>query len=87
MHERSMVTENAKQPAHGGHVHITRKYGTCNDGTCPAIWDTDDPELIGVQGTTLTDPQAVADLGRIPGHEQVVLIPRDLLESYLKEHP
>lgn len=68
-------------------MHLTRKYGTCNDGTCPAIWDTSDPAMVGVQGATLTDPEALADLGRIPGHERVVLIPRDLLMGYLKEHP
>jgi hypothetical protein len=66
-------------------VHFTRKYGTCNDGTCPAILDTDDPAVVGVQGAIVTDPQALADLGSIPSHEQVVLLPRSLLESYLKE--
>jgi hypothetical protein len=68
-------------------VRFTRKYGTCNDGTCPCVLDTDDPAVVGVQGTVLTDPQALADLGSIPSHEQVVLLPRSLLVSYLKEHP
>ena len=45
------------------------------------------PAMVGVQGPNLTDPEALADLGRIPGHERVVLIPRDLLMGYLKEHP
>ncbi len=31
-------------------MQFTRKHSGCNDGTCPAIWDTDDPDLIGVQG-------------------------------------
>jgi hypothetical protein len=66
-------------------VHFTRKYGTCNDGTCPAILDTDDPAVVGVQGAIVTDPQALSDLGSIPSHEQVVLLPRSLLVSYLKE--
>ena len=68
-------------------MHFTRIHRDCNDGTCPAILDTDDPALIGVQGTTLTDPQALADLGSIPSHEQVILIPRSLLAAYFKEHP
>ena len=65
-------------------MRLTRKHDDpgCHDATCPAIWDTDDPQLIGVQGSTLTDPQALTDLGQIPGHEQVVLIPRRLLESW-----
>lgn len=62
-------------------MRLTRKYG-CNDGTCPTIYDTDDPELVGVQGSTLTDPEALADAGHIPGHEQVVLFPRALLIGY-----
>jgi hypothetical protein len=68
-------------------VRFTRIHRDCNDGTCPGILDTDDPAVVGVQGATLTDPQALADLGRIPSHEQVVLLPRSLLESYIKEHP
>jgi len=67
-------------------VHFTRIHRDCNDGTCPAILDTDDPALIGVQGAVLTDPQARSEL-QIPGHEQVVLIPRRLLETYYRESP
>jgi hypothetical protein len=63
-------------------MRITRKHGVCSDGTCPAIYDTDDPELVAVQGSTLTDAQALSDLGELPGHESVVLLPRSLFESY-----
>jgi hypothetical protein len=59
--------------------------GGCSDGTCPTIYDTDDPELIAVQGAILTDAPALADIGEIPGHETVVLIPRGLLEGYRRE--
>jgi hypothetical protein len=68
-------------------MRITRKHGECSDGTCPAIYDTDDPELVGVQGTVLTDVQALDDVGEIPGHEGVVLLPRSLIESYLEGRP
>jgi hypothetical protein len=68
-------------------VRITRKYGTCSDGTGPTIFDTDDPEIVGVQGTVLTDAQALADVGEIPEHESVVLLPRSLFESYLRGRP
>jgi hypothetical protein len=71
-------------------MRLTHKHGDgCNDGTCPAIYDTDDPAVVGVQGSVLTDPAALADLGRIPGDEQVVLLPRDLLMGYVtkeREH-
>ena len=66
-------------------VHITRKYGDCSDGTCPAIMETDDPEVIAFQGATLTDPAALADVGDIPAHEGVVLLPRGLIEDYLRQ--
>ena len=65
-------------------MRLTRKHGDCDDGTCPAIWDTDDPQLVAVQGAILTDPQACADLGEIPAHEQVVLLPRKILDSYAR---
>lgn len=68
-------------------MRLTRKTGDCDDGTCPAIWDTDDPQFVAVQGATLTDPEARADLGQIPAHEQVVLLPRALLERYGKSRP
>ncbi len=64
-------------------MRLTRKTGDgCNDGTCPTIYDTDDPELIGVQGATLIDPEALADAGSIPDHEQIVVFPRALLLGY-----
>ena len=65
-------------------MHLTRKLSGCDDGTCPAIWDTDDPQLVAVQGAVLTDPQARADLGEIPAHEQVVLLPRKIFDSYAR---
>ena len=65
-------------------MRFTRKHSDCNDGTCPAIWDTDDPALVGVQGavTPVCPPGPP-----VPPGEQVVLIPRELLDSYLKESP
>ena len=65
-------------------MRLTRKHGDCDDGTCPAIWDTDDPQLVAVQGAILTDPQARADLGEIPAHEHVVLLPQKILDSYAR---
>jgi hypothetical protein len=67
-------------------MHITATHRRCSDGTCPAVHDTDDPALIAVQGSALTDPEARADLGVIPAHEVVVVVlPWSLLESYARE--
>ena len=63
-------------------MRITRTHRGCSDGTCPAIYDTDDPDVLAVQGATLTDAQALDDIGAVPGHETVVLLPRSLFESY-----
>jgi hypothetical protein len=61
-------------------MRLTRKLeGGCNDVTCPAVWETDDPETIAVQGTLITDEEIIAGAGRVPGHEALVLVPRDLL--------
>lgn len=66
-------------------MHITGTHRRCSDGTCPAVHDTDDPALIAVQGSALRDPEARADLGDIPAHEEVVVLPWSLLESYARE--
>ncbi len=64
-------------------MHIIAKHGHgCSDATCPAIFDTDDPETVALQGTILTDPQARREIGDVPPHEIVVLVPRSLFESY-----
>ena len=39
-------------------------------------------KLVAVRGTTLTDPEALADAGQSPAHEQVILLPRAILEGY-----
>ena len=65
-------------------MQFTRKHSDCNDGTCPALWDTDDPDLIGVQGTAPPSASRWPPGVQIPGDEQVVLVPRALLESYLR---
>ena len=40
---------------------------------------------MAVQGSALTDPEAGADLGDIPAHEEVVVLPWSLLESYARK--
>lgn len=63
-------------------MRLTRKFSDCRDDHCPAIRDTSDPDLVAIQGTILADAEALADLGAIPDHENVVLIPRSLLAAY-----
>jgi hypothetical protein len=68
-------------------MHITGTHRGCADGTCPAVHDTDYPGILAIQGTTLTDADALADVGEVPGHETVVLLPRSLFDSYPGKHP
>jgi hypothetical protein len=63
-------------------MRLTRKLSGCDDGTCPAVWETSEPGMLAVQGSRLTDAEALADLGKVPDHETVVLIPRHVLAEY-----
>jgi hypothetical protein len=57
-------------------MELTRKLaGTCDDATCPAVWETSDPETVAIQGPHLAEPGVSLGEG-----ETVVLIPRALLE-------
>lgn len=68
-------------------MHIIAKHGNgCSDATCPAIYDTDDPGTVAFQGTALADPQALHEIGEVPPHEGVVLLPRSLIDSYRSTH-
>lgn len=55
---------------------ITRKLaGDCQGKNCPALWETDDPEWVGVQGTT-------TGADSVPADEGVVLVPASLLREW-----
>jgi hypothetical protein len=56
---------------------LTRKLaGDCDDATCPAVWETDDPAMVGVQGQYLAEPGVGLGDG-----EAVVLLPKALLSG------
>lgn len=63
-------------------MHLIRKIaGTgCEDKTCPAIWETDQPGTLAVQGARLTPAQRSA-LEGVPANEDLVLIPADILAA------
>ena len=54
------------------------------DGS-PTLFATDrtDRETFLVQGWKVTDSNALADVGTVPGHEDVVEVPVEILEMYL----
>ena len=68
-------------------MRLTHRAGTCDNGPCPNVFDTDSliddrDMLVAVQGTTLTDSAALAQLSGLPANETVVLVPRQLLVDY-----
>jgi hypothetical protein len=54
---------------------ITRKLAGCQGKNCPAVWETDDPAYLAVQGTVTGAPS-------VPGGESVVLVPASLLRDW-----
>ncbi|MGH9299647.1 MAG: hypothetical protein ACRDZT_06995 [Acidimicrobiales bacterium] len=38
------------------------------------------------QGWRVTDPQALADIGPIPGHETLIEIPEEVLKFYARRY-
>ena len=62
-------------------ARITRKISDCEDRTCPALWETDDPELTGIQGTLPAGDDLQA-AGEIPAHEGILFVPTALLRDW-----
>ncbi len=63
-------------------MQLTAKhdYSGCNDGPC-AVWDTDNPEVIGVQGIITEPPEPLPPHEQ---HERIVLVRRDMIERFLE---
>lgn len=52
-----------------------------NSGSCPTLYETDTGEIV-VQGSKLTDPEAISQLRDVLPGEDFVVVPRSLLESF-----
>lgn len=71
-------------------MKLMHRAGSCDNGPCPNIFETDVPvargaadHLVAVQGTQVTDPEALARLANMPAHETLVLVPPSLLLEYV----
>ena len=62
-------------------ARITRKISNCEDRTCPALWETDDPQMTGIQGA-LPAGDDLGAAGEIPAHEGIVFVPTALLRDW-----
>lgn len=55
----------------------------CVDGSCPALWATEDAEAYVVQGYVIADPERLVQLD-LPEGETAVLVPAAMLEGYFR---
>jgi hypothetical protein len=57
-------------------------------GQSPTLFDTDRTDRVTyiAQGWKVTDPQALADVGDVPDHEELVEIPEDVLKMYVRRY-
>jgi hypothetical protein len=57
-------------------------------GNSPTLFVTDrnDRRTFIAQGWKVTDPQALADVGEVPGHETLIEIPEDVLKFYVRAY-
>lgn len=66
-------------------AHLIGKDPESPDKNSPTLFATDrtDRKTFLVQGWKVTDSNALADVGSIPGHEDIVEVPVEILEMYL----
>ncbi|GAB2474406.1 hypothetical protein GCM10027063_14260 [Promicromonospora xylanilytica] len=66
-------------------AHFIGKDPESPDVNSPTLFATDrtDRKTFLVQGWKVTDRAALTDVGEIPGHEDIVEVPVDILEMYL----
>ena len=60
----------------------TKTAGGCEDRSCPATWDTTDPDWVGIR---IKRPEAADDLsaaGETPADELTGFIPRAVLDAW-----
>ncbi|MHA6616947.1 hypothetical protein [Pseudonocardia sp. DLS-67] len=54
----------------------------------PTLYATDRADRVTyiAQGWKVTDPQALADIGPVPDHEELIEIPEDVLKFYARRY-
>ncbi len=59
------------------------------EGQSPALFVTDrtDRRTYIARGWVVTDPEALADVGPVPGSEHILEIPEDVLKFYARNYP
>jgi hypothetical protein len=59
-----------------------------SEGDSPALFATDRTDRVTfiAQGWKVTDPQVLADVGPVPGHETLIEIPEEVLKFYARRY-
>jgi hypothetical protein len=59
-----------------------------DDGDSPTLFATDRTDRVTyiAQGWKVTDPDILADVGRIPDHETLIEIPEDVLKYHVRRY-
>jgi hypothetical protein len=65
-------------------MRLTHRAGTCDNGPCPNVFDTDEDGMVAIQGALVTDAEALAQVNQMPDHEVLVLVPKELLLEYAR---
>ena len=57
-------------------------------GQSPTLFATDRTDRVTyiAQGWKVTDSQALADVGDVPDHEELIEIPEDVLKMYVRRY-
>lgn len=69
-------------------MKLIHRAGTCEDGTCPNIWDIEEagPEaMVRIRGNRPSVSAVLAGLSPTPAHEADLVLPRRLLFEYVDQ--
>jgi len=69
-------------------AHFLGKDPESLEGESPTLFATDRTDRVTyiAQGWKVTDPQVLADVGRVPDHETLIEIPEDVLKMYARRY-
>lgn len=69
-------------------AHFLGKDPESQEGQSPTLFATDRTDRVTyiAQGWKVTDPQALADIGPVPGHETLIEVPEEVLKYYARRY-
>jgi len=70
------------------HARFLGKDPESSEGDSPTLFATDRTDRVTyiAQGWKVTDAEALADVGSVPGHEALIEIPEDVLRMFARRY-